>query len=120
MNPYKKQSLARARRSRVRSKVSGTSEKPRMSVRFTGQHIYVQFIDDLSRKTLVAVGSRDKAIKLQKSGANVHNARLIGQLAAVAAVKVGVSTVVFDKGGARYHGKVRELAEAARSEGLKF
>jgi large subunit ribosomal protein L18 len=91
-----------------------------MSVKFTGQHIYVQFIDDTVGKTLAAVGSRDKAAGITKCGANAHNAEIIGRLAAEAAKSKGLSDVLFDKGGARYHGKVRALAEAARGAGLKF
>jgi large subunit ribosomal protein L18 len=86
-----------------------------MSVKFSGQHIYVQFIDDTVGKTLAAVGSRDT-----KCGANARNAEIIGRLAAEAAKSKGLSDVLFDKGGARYHGKVRALAEAARGAGLKF
>jgi large subunit ribosomal protein L18 len=91
-----------------------------MSVKFSGQHIYVQFIDDTVGKTLAAVGSRDKAAGITKCGANARNAEIIGRLAAEAAKSKGLSDVLFDKGGARYHGKVRALAEAAHGAGLKF
>jgi len=120
MTPHKKQLLAKGRRARVRQKISGTAARPRMSVKFSGQHIYVQFIDDTVGKTLAAVGSRDKAAGITKCGANARNAEIIGRLAAEAAKSKGLSDVLFDKGGARYHGKVRALAEAARGAGLKF
>lgn len=91
-----------------------------MSVKFTGQHIYVQFVDDTSGKTLASAGSRDKSAGVAKVGSNSVNAEIIGKRSALAAQGVGLSEVVFDKGGARYHGKVKALAEAARGAGLKF
>ncbi len=120
MRPEKKQSLALRRRWRVRKKVSGTSNMPRMSVKFTGMHIYVQFVDDLAGRTLAAVGTRDKGAAGTMRGANVANAMVTGRRAAEAARSRGIETVVFDRGSARYHGKVKALADAAREGGLKF
>jgi len=120
MRTEKKQDLAQKRRWRVRAKVVGSAERPRMSVKFSGQHIYVQFVDDAIGKTLAAVGTRDKAVVKEASGANVKSAVKTGQRAAEAAKAGGISAVVFDRGSARYHGKVKALADAAREAGLKF
>ena len=120
MTPKKKKILSEARRNRVRRKVFGTKERPRMSVKFSGKHIYVQFIDDVLGRTLAMVSSRGKVVDLKLQGANVKNAEVIGKLAATAAANSGVVEVVFDKGAAQFHGKVKALADAARSEGLKF
>jgi large subunit ribosomal protein L18 len=120
MRTEKKQALALKRRWRVRAKVSGTAARPRMSVKFTGAHIYVQFIDDAAGSTLAAVGTRDKSAPKETKGANVPNAIAIGKLAAEAAKAKGIEAVVFDRGAARYHGKVKALADAAREAGLKF
>jgi large subunit ribosomal protein L18 len=92
-----------------------------MSVCFTQKNIYVQFIDDRAGVTLASASTKGKAVpERDKSGANVSSAKKIGQLAAEAAKKSGIEQVVFDRGGARYHGKVKALADAAREAGLKF
>jgi len=106
---------------RVRKKVIGTPERPRMSVCFTGKHIYVQFIDDSAGKTLVAASTLSKAAPdRDKLAANVQSAKVVGKLAAEAARSKGIEKVVFDRGSAKYHGKVKALADAAREGGLKF
>jgi large subunit ribosomal protein L18 len=121
MRTQKKHQLAQLRHYRVRHKVSGTAARPRMSVCFTGQHIYVQFIDDVARVTLAAANTRAKGLaEGGKVGANVVTAKRIGTLAAEAAKAKGVTAVVFDRGSAKYHGKVKALADAAREAGLKF
>ncbi len=120
MRTEKKHSLAQKRHWRVRAKVTGSPQRPRMTVKFTGQHIYVQFVDDVSGKTLVAVGTRDKVAPKSPKGANVINAIAVGKRAADAAQGKGISAIVFDRGAARYHGKVKALADAAREAGLKF
>lgn len=120
MQTKKKLRLQQLRHWRVRKKVTGTSERPRMSVCFTGAHIYVQFIDDTSGKTLASASTRNKALKGQKFGANAASAKIIGETAAKTAVGLGIKAVVFDRGSARYHGKVKALAEAARESGLQF
>lgn len=91
-----------------------------MSVKFSNHHIYVQFVDDSCGKTIVGFGTLDKSIAFPKVGANVQNATIIGAYAGQIANKVGISSIVFDRGGAKYHGKVKALADAARQAGLKF
>lgn len=121
MRIEKKHKLAQMRRWRVRQKVSGTKECPRMSVRFTQKNIHVQFIDDVARVTLAAASSTSKGTPdRDKVGANNAGAAIIGKLAAQAALEKGIKKVVFDRSGARYHGKVKVLAEAAREAGLQF
>lgn len=116
-----KRQLAQLRHWRVRKKISGTNERPRMSVCFTNEHIYVQFIDDIAGKTLAAACTTSKSTPdREKLGANVVSAKTIGTLAAKAAIDKGIKAVVFDRGGARYHGKVKALADAAREAGLQF
>ena len=121
MRTDKKQKLAQMRHWRIRKKVIGTATRPRMAVRFTNEHIYVQFIDDTAGKTLASTSTRGKAVPdRDKMSANVKSAKTIGTIAAEAAKSVGLTEVVFDRSGARYHGKVKALADAAREGGLKF
>ena len=121
MQLKKKQRLEQLRRWRIRQKVSGTAERPRMSVCFSNEHIYVQFIDDVARVTVAAASTRDKSTPDRETlGANVEGAKKVGALAAGAAKGKGISRVVFDRAGARYHGKVKALADAAREAGLQF
>jgi len=121
MRTDKKHDLARRRHWRVRKKISGSPERPRMSVCFSSQHIRVQFIDDTAGRTLASASTVGKAAGgAKKSSANVEGAKRIGRLAADAARAKGIEQVVFDRGGARYHGKVKALADAAREAGLKF
>jgi large subunit ribosomal protein L18 len=116
-----KQRLAQLRHWRVRKKLSGTKERPRMSVFFSNENIHVQFIDDIAGKTLAAASTLSKATPdREKLAANVNSAKTIGTLAAKAAIDKGIKAVVFDRGGARYHGKVKALADAAREAGLQF
>lgn len=119
MLPQKKLELLQLRKWRIRKKLAGTAERPRMSVKFTGQHIYVQFIDDGTGRTLAAVSTRAKGAT-EKAGANVKNATRLGALAAETAKGKGITAVVFDRNGAQYHGKVKAIADAARGAGLKF
>lgn len=121
MRPDKKLDLAQRRHWRVRDKVAGTRIRPRMSVCFTGQHIYVQFIDDEIGATLVSVSTRSKEpSEARQARANVKGGKVVGKMAAEAALAKGIKAVVFDRGGARYHGKVKALADAAREAGLQF
>jgi large subunit ribosomal protein L18 len=116
-----KHDLAQLRHWRVRKKVSGTAERPRMSVCFTNENIHVQFIDDIAGKTLAQASTLSKATPdREKLAANVNSAKVIGTLAAKTALDKGIKAVVFDRGGARYHGKVKALADAAREAGLQF
>ncbi len=121
MRTEQKHKLAVRRHWRVRKKISGTKERPRMSVCFTNQNIHVQFIDDVARVTVAAASTTSKATPdREKLAANVAGAKVIGALAAQAALGKGIKQVVFDRGGARYHGKVKALADAAREAGLQF
>ena len=106
---------------RLRKTLKGTVQRPRMSVCFTSQNIHVQFIDDIAGATLVAASTTSKATPdREKMAANAATAKTIGTLAAQAAIGKGIKSVVFDRGGARYHGKVKALADAARKGGLQF
>lgn len=121
MRTDKKQRLAQLRHWRIRKKVSGTKERPRMSVCFTNQNIHVQFIDDKAGVTLASACTTSKATPdREKLAANVASAKTIGSLAAKTALDKGIKAAVFDRGGARYHGKVKALADAAREAGLKI
>ena len=121
MRIEKKHRLAQRRHWRVRAKVSGTNERPRMSTCFTGTHIYVQFIDDAAGITLASASTRHKATPdRDKLSANTSSAKTIGSIAAKAALDKGIKQVVFDRGSGRFHGKVKALAEAAREAGLKL
>ena len=118
--PNRKQN-ARKRHLRVRRKVEGSTERPRLSIHRSGKHIYAQVIDDLNAVTLAAASSIDKDVRTSlKSGANLEAAKKIGQLVAERAKKAGVNTVVFDRGGFLYHGRIAALATAAREAGLEF
>jgi large subunit ribosomal protein L18 len=106
---------------RVRMKVSGTSERPRLCVYRSLDHIYAQIIDDRAGKTLVAASSADKGAKKSlKGGGNVAAAKVVGKEIAERAKAAGVAKVVFDRGGYKYHGRVKALADAAREAGLQF
>ena len=106
---------------RVRTKVAGTPERPRLCVYRSLEHIYAQVIDDRSGKTLVAASSVDKETKKGlKGGGNIAAAKVIGKAIADRAKAAGVSKVVFDRGGYKYHGRVKALADAAREAGLQF
>lgn len=120
MKTEKKQQLRQLRIWRIRKRINGTAERPRMSVTFTGQNIYVQFIDDGNATTVASVSTLQKNGNTPKLSANVKGAQLIGKEAALIALNRGIGHVVFDRRGARYHGKVKALADAAREAGLKF
>ncbi len=106
------------RHKRVRSKISGTSECPRLNVFRSASNIYAQLIDDVAGVTLASASSLDKEI--EGYGGNKEAAKKVGQLIARRAAEKGISTVVFDRGGYIFHGRVKELAEGAREGGLKF
>ena len=103
----------------IRKKIAGTSQKPRMSVFRSNTDIYVQLIDDVAGKTLAAASSRDKDISAQK-GNKSEKSKLVGQAIARKATALGLSSVVFDRGGYLYHGRVKNVAEGAREGGLKL
>ena len=106
------------RHARVRGKISGTAERPRLSVFRSENHIYAQIIDDVNGVTLASASSLDKAI--EGYGGNVTAASAVGKLIAERALAKGIENVVFDRGGYLYHGRVQALAEGAREGGLKF
>lgn len=106
---------------RIRKIISGTAEKPRMSVYRSNKQIYVQLIDDAAGSTLVAASSKDKEIAEKVAGLNKSQvAALVGKLAAERSIQKGISEVSFDRNGYLYHGRVKMLADAAREGGLKF
>ena len=106
---------------RIRKKLRGSPERPRLAVFRSGTHIYAQVIDDDAGCTLCAAGSLDKELKAKlKSGANVAAAKEVGGLIAARAKEKGIEAVVFDRGGFQYHGRIKALADAARAAGLKF
>lgn len=112
-------SEARVRRHlRIRKKVSGTTEKPRLSIYRSEKNIYAQIIDDLAQTTLVAASSLDK--EFEGLGSNKEAARKVGEMIAKRAIEKGIRAVVFDRGGYIYHGRIQVLAEAAREAGLEF
>lgn|SRR5579872_517657 len=120
MRIEQKRDLAQRRHWRVRKKVLGTKDRPRMSVCFTNKNIHIQFVDDVAGVTLVAASTLNKGLRDGKLKANAVGAKTLGAKAAEAAQSKGIKQVVFDRGGARYHGKVKALADAAREAGLKF
>ena len=110
-----------ARHQRVRKTVKGTPERPRLNVYRSTSNIYVQIVDDINRITLVSASTIDKELKgTLSSTSNKDAAKKVGELAAKRALEKGIDTVVFDRGGYIYHGRIQELAEAAREAGLKF
>ena len=106
------------RHNRVRGKISGTPERPRLSVFRSEKHIYAQIIDDVNGNTLVSASSVEKGF--EGLGSNKEAARKVGKTVAERAIAKGIEDVVFDRGGYIYHGRVMELAEGAREGGLKF
>lgn len=106
---------------RIRKIVKGTPEQPRMTVFRSNKQIYVQFVDDLNGVTLASASSMDKEVAEQVAGVNkIQTAAAVGKLAASRAVAKGISQVAFDRNGYLYHGRVKQLADAAREGGLKF
>ncbi|MDP9171370.1 MAG: 50S ribosomal protein L18 [Acidobacteriota bacterium] len=105
---------------RIRKKLQGTSDRPRLAVFRSSAHIYAQVIDDSKGVTLVSASSIEKALETTKNGGNVAAAKEIGRRVAERAKEKGVGKVVFDRGGYLYHGRVKALADAAREAGLEF
>ncbi|WP_373897463.1 50S ribosomal protein L18 [Haloimpatiens sp. FM7315] len=114
-----KKAIRRRSHLRVRKKVFGTPEIPRLCVYRSEKNIYAQIVDDISAVTLVAASTLDKAVEV-KNGGNKEAAKLVGEMIAKKAVEKGIKNVVFDRGGYIYHGRVKELADAARAAGLQF
>jgi large subunit ribosomal protein L18 len=117
----RRQQLRERRHDRVRKKVTGTTQRPRLAVYRSEHHIYAQVIDDSAGRTLAAASSLDKGLKSELPyGGNVGAAKRVGQLVAERAKEAGIQHVVFDRGGFKYHGRVAALAEGAREGGLEF
>ena len=114
-----KQDRRQRLRFRIRKTVTGTVQRPRLAVFRSNKEIYAQLIDDVSGKTITAASSRDKDIDASKAN-KIEAAKLVGKAIAEKAVKAGVDTISFDRGGYLYHGRVKSLAEGAREGGLKF
>jgi len=116
-----KHELRERRHVRVRKKVSGTPQRPRLAVFRSEHHIYAQVIDDTAGRTLAAASSLDKGLRTEvKYGGNVDAAKRVGQLVGERAKQAGINQVVFDRGGFAYHGRVAALADGAREAGLEF
>ena len=113
--------MRRIRHLRLRQKLSGTAEAPRLAVFRSLKHIYAQVIDDNKGTTLVAVSTREKSVAEQLKGTgNIEAAKFVGKLVAERALEKGIQAVVFDRGGHMFHGRVKALADSAREAGLKF
>lgn len=113
-----KESIRRLRQDRIRRKIMGTAERPRLHVFRSGKHIYAQVIDDLAGKTLASSSTLEKGHK--GVGDTIDGAKKIGSAIAGKAKALKIDTVVFDRGGFQYHGRIKALADAAREAGLKF
>lgn len=113
--------MRKKRHMRVRARISGTAERPRLAVYRSEKHIYAQIIDDVVGRTIVSASTIDKELreKLQKTW-NKEAAAEVGKLIAKRALDKGISSIVFDRGGFKFHGRVKALADAAREAGLKF
>jgi len=124
MNMSQKRVVERkARAVRVRKKISGTAERPRLCVRRSLNHIYAQIVDDISGNTLVLVGTTGSEFRSKTSGqklTKIEESKIVGEMVAEKAKGKGVTTVVFDRKGYLFHGRVKALAEAARNNGLSF
>ena len=107
------------RHERIRLRLAGTTERPRLAVFRSLNHIYAQVIDDLSGRTLAAASTVEPSLR-GSAGGNIEAAKAVGALVASRAKDAGITTVVFDRGGFAYHGRVAALADAARAEGLEF
>ncbi len=115
-----KQERRKRIRNRIRKIISGTDTKPRLSVFRSNKQIYVQLIDDVNGKTLASESSLNKIIAEKENITKTKQAELVGNLIGEKAVQIGISDVVFDRGGYLYHGRVKSLADSARKAGLKF
>ena len=119
LSKVNRKEINRKRHYRLRRRLAGTTERPRLAVYRSGKHIYAQVIDDVRAMTLAAASSLDKDLR-SDSGANVEAARKVGELVAKRAQEAGITSVVFDRGGFLYHGRIAALADAAREAGLEF
>ncbi len=120
INPRQRNVIRQRVHTRIREKMSGTAERPRLNVYRSLNHIYTQLIDDLNGVTIAAASSMGKKGEESVYGGNIAAAKLVGKLIAERAQEKGVKKIVFDRGGYLYHGRVKALAEAAREAGLDF
>lgn len=119
--PNKRQVARKRRHARVRKQLEGTSERPRLNVHRSLNHIYVQLIDDSQGRTLLAVSSLDPSLRKSLAGkTRTEQAAAVGKTLAERAMEAGISQVIFDRGGYKYHGRVKKLADASREGGLQF
>ncbi|MEI6674393.1 MAG: 50S ribosomal protein L18 [Verrucomicrobiota bacterium] len=118
MSTINRKDIRRRIHNRIRRKVVGTATRPRLAVHYSNQHIYAQVIDDAKGCTLCAASTLDKSF--EKASSNIVSAQQVGKLLAERALASSINTVVFDRGGHLYHGKVKALADAAREGGLQF
>jgi large subunit ribosomal protein L18 len=119
-NTIRKAALLQKRKWRIRKTVVGTAARPRLTVKFSGKHIYAQAIDDDAGRTLVFLSTLDPEVRKQNAKGNVAGAQLVGAAFAAKAKASGIASVVFDRNGRRYHGRVKTFADAARAGGLQF
>jgi len=121
MGATNRKSIRHRIHNRIRKRVTGTSERPRLAVHFSGKHIYAQVIDDNAGRTVVAAATTDtKVVSDSKAGANCASAEKVGKAIAERLLSKKIDKVIFDRGGFLYHGKVKALADAAREGGIKF
>lgn len=120
MNTIRKAELLQKRKWRIRKTVSGTAARPRLTVKFTSKHIYAQAVDDVAGRTLVFLSTLDPAIRAARTKCNVAGAQAVGSAFAAKATAAGLASVVFDRNGRQYHGRVKTFADAARAGGLQF
>lgn len=121
INKSDKNKIRKRRHVRIRKIIVGTTERPRLNVFRSSKHIYAQLIDDTNAITLITASTLDKELKEKLTNVrNIEAAKLVGELVAKRALEQGYTTIVFDRGGYLYHGRVRALAESAREAGLQF
>jgi large subunit ribosomal protein L18 len=120
VNTIQKAQLLQKRKWRIRKTVAGTAARPRLSVKFSGKHIYAQAVDDDAGRTIVFLSTLDSEVRKNKSASNLAGAKSLGSAFAVKAKAAGIEAVVFDRNGRLYHGRVKSFADAAREGGLKF
>ena len=120
MNTIQKAALLQKRKWRIRKTVTGTAVRPRLSVKFSGKHIYAQAVDDAAGKTIVFLSTLDPEVRKANVKGNVSGAKTLGVAFAAKAKAAGLTAVVFDRNGRPYHGRVKTFADAAREGGLTF
>ncbi len=119
-NTIQKAKLLQKRKWRIRQTVAGTAARPRLTVKFSGKHIYAQAVDDVAGRTLVFLSTLDPGVRKANVKGNVHGAKSLGVAFAAKAKTAGLASVVFDRNGRPYHGRVKTFADAAREGGLQF